>query len=122
MNRRSFVATLGVGITALALMPQTLLSKPRYVLYGDGEHDDTDALQAWIEGGDVRWSNGGSVGNWIQGKRFIISGNGLDLRRGTRKTLTQCYVEGRNLNDALVYASEGCNTLVAHNSLSAVGM
>ena len=29
-----------------------------YVLYADGIHDDTAALAAWYEGGDVRWADG----------------------------------------------------------------
>ncbi len=34
------------------------MSDKQYVIYMDGLHDDTEALQAVIDGKEVRWPNG----------------------------------------------------------------
>jgi hypothetical protein len=45
------------------------------VLWGDGRHDDTAALNAWFRGGSVFWAETGkSVGAEIAGRRFRLSG------------------------------------------------
>lgn len=58
VNRRSFICTSALVAAAVALAPATLFGGKRYVLYGDGVHDDTQALQAWFDGKIVYWPDG----------------------------------------------------------------
>jgi hypothetical protein len=59
------------------------------VLWGDGEHDDTAALNAWFRGDDVTWAQTHeSVGAEIADQTFLLSstiyvrgGTGLRLER-----------------------------------------
>lgn len=47
------------------------------ILYADGETDDRDALQAWIDGKPVRFADGSFIDPMhldAQGKSFYISG------------------------------------------------
>jgi hypothetical protein len=45
-----------------------------FVLWGDGRHDDTAALNAWFRGDDVIWGQTGrSVGTQIAGGVFRLS-------------------------------------------------
>lgn len=71
MKRSEFLKLAGAGMVA-TVFPVGLFSKEKHVLYGDGKHDDTLALQAWFNGEDVEWPDGTPVGNRIEGKRFII--------------------------------------------------
>ena len=52
MDRRSFLTTTVGAITGLALAGKAVASvaPQTYVLYGDGSHDDSEALQAWVDG------------------------------------------------------------------------
>jgi hypothetical protein len=44
------------------------------VLWGDGRHDDTGALNAWLRGEDAVWADSGApVGGAIAGHRFRLS-------------------------------------------------
>lgn len=43
------------------------------VLYADGEHDDTDALESWLNGEDVIFPEGESVGDELLFKQFKVS-------------------------------------------------
>jgi hypothetical protein len=44
------------------------------VLWGDGRHDDTFALNAWLRGEDVAWADSGDpVGDAITGHDFRLS-------------------------------------------------
>src|SRR6478736_2037634 len=44
------------------------------VLWGDGRHDDSAALNAWFRGADAIWAeNGEPVGDWIAGHSFRLS-------------------------------------------------
>jgi hypothetical protein len=48
--------------------------RPQIVLWGDGRHDDTVALNAWLRGDDAIWGeNGEAVGSVIAGRRFRLS-------------------------------------------------
>lgn len=47
---------------------------PEVVLWGDGQHDDTEALNAWLRGRPAIWASDGSpVGNEIVGRTFRLS-------------------------------------------------
>lgn len=59
MNRRNFTALAflsGLGLVALPNTPKA--ESKRIVLYGDGRHDDSEAMQAWLDGKDVYATNG----------------------------------------------------------------
>ena len=44
------------------------------VLWGDGQHDDTAALNAWFRGEDAVWGDSGEpVGPAIAGRSFLLS-------------------------------------------------
>jgi hypothetical protein len=57
-------------------------------LWGDGRHDDTLALNAWLHGETVRWADtGGPIGAEIDGRVFVLSGP-VYVEAGTGRTLT----------------------------------
>lgn len=99
MKRRSFIQ----GFTALSLLgvsgmiypPKKSVSKPQHVLYGDGKHDDTEALQAWFDGKDVYWANGRIVNNIIKYKEFRITDTlYITEHNFHRNILTHCVIYG----------------------------
>ena len=70
---------LYVLISALAL-PRSLAAEPQrcvrpdIVLWGDGRHDDSAALNAWFRGADAVWAESGApVGSAIAGHSFRLS-------------------------------------------------
>lgn len=56
-----------------------------HTLYADGIHDDTDALEAWINGYEVQWDGGLPVKDEITNKQFKIS-DYLRMTVYTKKT------------------------------------
>ena len=57
------------------------------VLWGDGEHDDTAALNAWLRGEPVIWAQtGDEVGAVIDGRSFLLS-QAVYTPGGTGRTL-----------------------------------
>ncbi len=57
------------------------------VLWGDGKHDDTAALNAWFRGDPVVWGeSGGSVGPQIAGHVFRLSAP-IYISSGTGRTI-----------------------------------
>jgi hypothetical protein len=76
MNRRTFLISLGAATAVAALAPQVFTSvpPPLPILYGDGIHDDSVALQAWLDGKLVRGPNESPVSPYlIHGKHFWLS-------------------------------------------------
>ena len=58
---------------AVAAVPQDC-ARAEVVLWGDGRHDDTRALNAWLSGADAVWADSGApVGAAIVGRRFRLS-------------------------------------------------
>ena len=48
--------------------------RPEIVLWGDGRHDDTAALNAWLRGDDAIWGDDGTpVGDAVAGRAFRLS-------------------------------------------------
>jgi hypothetical protein len=44
------------------------------ILWGDGKHDDTVALNVWLRGGEAIWADTGkAVGPTIAGRKFRLS-------------------------------------------------
>jgi hypothetical protein len=61
--------------------------RPEIVLWGDGRHDDTQALNAWLRGDDAIWADSGKpVGASISGRSFRLSA-AVYVRAGTGRTL-----------------------------------
>ena len=59
------------------------------VLWGDGRHDDTAALNAWFRGERVAWAEtGASVGAVIAGRTFLLS-TALYAPSGSGRSLEQ---------------------------------
>ena len=57
------------------------------VLWGDGRHDDTKALDAWFHGASAIWADSGApVGNDIAGRSFRLS-SAIYVPAGTGRTL-----------------------------------
>lgn len=79
MNRRGFLAAaLAVGMAPMivkagVLMPVRQLTIPsRFIIHGDGIHDDATALQAFFNGQDVFYRNGDAVGAYLHNQTFLI--------------------------------------------------
>ena len=63
------------------------------VLWGDGRHDDTAALNAWLRGDDAIWADTGMpVGATIAGRKFRLSA-AIYVRAGTGRTLRDFRLE-----------------------------
>jgi hypothetical protein len=84
--------TFGVVVPVRAaspppLPPQQHCVHPAVVLWGDGRHDDTQALQAWLRGEDALWGDSGApVGARILGHRFRLSA-AIYVTAGAGRTL-----------------------------------
>ena len=58
------------------------------VLWGDGRHDDTKALNAWLRGENAIWGDSGApVGAVIAGRSFRLS-SAIYVRGGAGRELT----------------------------------
>jgi hypothetical protein len=91
LRRDCFVAALlamtfaGLG-NARAGEPQRC-ARAEIVLWGDGRHDDTHALNAWLKGDNAMWADSGKpVGAAISERSFRLSG-AVYVRAGTGRTL-----------------------------------
>ena len=91
--RDCFVAAL-LAVTTLVHVgsPSTAAERqqcvrPEIVLWGDGRHDDTHALNAWLRGEDAIWADSGAaVGAVISGRTFRLSA-AVYVRAGTGRVL-----------------------------------
>lgn len=80
-------------LTLLALLaaPAAAFAEPPkctpLLLWGDGEHDDTLALNAWWRGDPVIWAQTGeAVGDTIAGRNFRLS-SAIYVPAGSNRTL-----------------------------------
>jgi hypothetical protein len=78
MNRRQLFCAL----SALAVIPVAALGGPRHRLIGDGEHDDSEAFQALMDGEPVMMPDGS-----IQQLRY---GKPVCLGEGQTYLLNEC--------------------------------
>jgi hypothetical protein len=63
------------------------------VLWGDGRHDDTAALNAWLRGHDAIWADTGTpVGAAISGRSFRLS-SAIYVQAGTGRVLRDFRLE-----------------------------
>ena len=87
-----FLRRLVPFVVALLLaLPQAAGSAPAkctpLLLWGDGRHDDTLALNAWFRGDDVLWAETGkAVGPAITGRTFRLSA-AVYVSAGTDRSL-----------------------------------
>ena len=73
-------------VTALA--DEQHCARTRNILWGDGRHDDTVALNAWLKGEDAVWGDSGrSVGTTIAGRSFRLS-SAIYVVGGTGRSLS----------------------------------
>ncbi|MBR9807458.1 MAG: hypothetical protein GYB49_09575 [Alphaproteobacteria bacterium] len=84
LNRRSFFFGAGATVIAAAV-PVNLKQVP--VLYGDGVHDDTEALQAFFNHDRFKVARGNVLHrqNFLIGGRFLISET---IKFGATKKIT----------------------------------
>lgn len=83
----SLIVAAALSIPAVAAEPQHCVPAD-IVLWGDGRHDDTTALDAWFHGAAAIWGDSGEpVGGDIAGRSFRLSaavyvpgGTGRSLR------------------------------------------
>lgn len=63
------------------------MSENKLVLYGDGEHDDTIALQAWLNDEPVVFPDGTIVGDSLRNLKFKLSNHLVD--KGLRTNISE---------------------------------
>ena len=87
-----FVAAL-LAMTVLAGHRSAVAAETQHcvraeiILWGDGKHDDTHAMNAWLEGRDAIWADSGDpVGTAIFGRSFRLSA-AIYVRAGTGRVL-----------------------------------
>ena len=96
-SRRSFIAgLLAAGTIAIAtttgLDRHVLeLVRDKTVLFGDGITNDTAAIQAFLDGGEVIDGWTGRVLSELPPRRFVISET-LRMKRGTHQPSVPCYL------------------------------
>ena len=68
------LAAMAALSPALAAADSSKCAAKLYVLWGDGQHDDTAALNAWFRGDEVMWGQTGrTVGPQIADRVFRLS-------------------------------------------------
>lgn len=75
-TRRGFLgAILAAGAAPLIVKAGVLMPirDTRVLLWADGLHDDTAALQYWINGGDVRFHGGVGPGDELADRGFVTT-------------------------------------------------
>jgi hypothetical protein len=88
----AILALLFAGFLALSLPPALAAETPQcargdMVLWGDGRHDDTAALNAWLRGDNLVWAmTGEPVGEAIADHVFRLS-SGVYVPGGTGRRL-----------------------------------
>src|SRR5262249_41479576 len=69
-----FLAALFAALSPAAAEDQSKCAAAPPVLWGDGEHDDTAALNAWFRGETVLWAQThDTVGSGIADRSFLLS-------------------------------------------------
>jgi hypothetical protein len=74
INAAVFLAVLIAAALPAAAEDQSECTAAPLVLWGDGEHDDTAALNAWFRGETVLWEQTNeAVGSEIADRNFLLS-------------------------------------------------
>jgi hypothetical protein len=89
--RHSLIVLLAAGHAAVAAPSPAARQHcvhPAVILWGDGRHDDTKALQAWLRGADALWGESGApVGATIAWHQFRLSA-AIYVDAGSGRTLS----------------------------------
>lgn len=86
MNRRDMLK----GLATLPLLAVSLKAAARVpVIYGDGVHDDTEGLAAWLNGRPVVWADGRDVGHVLSGEFRTTRTVEINRRARGGRLLTQ---------------------------------
>ena len=92
LGRRDCFVALLLAMTCVRLLPAAAAEKQdcvkaEVILWGDGKHDDTAALSAWLRGADATWAlSGKPVGARIVGHSFRLS-SAVYVSAGTGREL-----------------------------------
>jgi hypothetical protein len=99
-TRRGFLGAMLAAAAAPAfvkvgvLMPVRQITVPPLVLWGDGIHDDTAALQAAMNGKRVLMANGTPYTGLLAGGAYLLSRT-IVWAPGDLLAATGCYFDGR---------------------------
>jgi hypothetical protein len=96
-KRHRLVAALFAVAACVAVFPAWAATqdctRAPVVLWGDGRHDDTAALNAWLRGRDAIWAvTGAAVGEAIEGRSFRLS-SAIYVQAGTGRILRDFRLE-----------------------------
>jgi hypothetical protein len=84
---------LAVCVAAPAVAGQQECARLPVLLWGDGRHDDTAALNSWLRGHDAIWAGTGeAVGATIGGRSFRLS-SAIYVQAGTGRALRDFRME-----------------------------
>ena len=82
------LAVVALPLTSAVAEEQRCV-RTQNILWGDGRHDDTAALNAWLRGEDAVWADSGrSVGPAIAGRSFRLS-SAIYVIGGTGRSLQE---------------------------------
>lgn len=88
MRLAGLVLAMLAGLVPAFAAPRSDCRPTPLVLWGDGRHDDTAALNAWLRGDTVIWAESGKpVGATIAGHAFKLSA-AIYIPGGTGRTIT----------------------------------
>lgn len=88
----AIVLALFAGLAPAVAAPHFACRPTPLVLWGDGRHDDTAALNAWLAGDTVIWAESGKpVGAAIAGHTFRLSA-AIYIPSGTGRMLTDFHL------------------------------
>lgn len=95
MKRRQFIKALALVSSALTFgLPVLAFTKRPSMLYGDGVHDDTQAIQDLADGLPVVWAHDGSpVDRGLRDHTFLVRDT-VDLSRCQDFSIYNCTIDG----------------------------
>ncbi len=128
-KRRRLMAALLAVAASLAVLPagaaQQECVRVPVVLWGDGRHDDTGALNAWLRGRDAIWAaTGTAVGAMIDGRSFRLS-SAIYVNAGTGRVLRDFRMEwpdrGEVVTGGTIEAGHDPDALPAQTGVTITG-
>jgi hypothetical protein len=119
----AIIAVVGLG-SVRAAEPQHCV-RAEIVLWGDGKHDDTYALDAWLRGEPAIWADSGApVGTTISGRSFRLSA-AIYVRAGTGRVLDNFRMlwpeRGETVSGGTILAGDDPNRAPVMSGVEIVG-